>query len=282
VAWPATAASWASSRHAHTSGFATAFRHGIPALHILDVGSLGCTPGLFLGRIANFINGELHGRAVPDQTNPPPWSMKFPQQMHDWLVYGGEGVDLAQSQPQKLAALADAVTHVGVDSQEWRDALEIVNAEPATAQATADWMVRVINALIEQVQAGNEALIETLRPILTAFYPSQLIQAITDGPMLGGVLVLIWLRPRKPGVIGSWFLITYAALRIATEFFREPDQGVALLAGLSRGQVLSLLMLISGFICLAISQRRDVPRLGGLFANPPQAALAAGENRSAH
>jgi phosphatidylglycerol:prolipoprotein diacylglycerol transferase len=51
-----------------------AWRHGIP---ILSLGDLTCAVapiGILLGRIANFINGELWGRAAPDV----PWAMVFP------------------------------------------------------------------------------------------------------------------------------------------------------------------------------------------------------------
>ena len=47
-------------------------------LSILAVGDVVCTVvplGLFFGRIANFINGELFGRAAPEDL---PWAMVFP------------------------------------------------------------------------------------------------------------------------------------------------------------------------------------------------------------
>ncbi|MFZ5711031.1 MAG: prolipoprotein diacylglyceryl transferase [Pseudomonadota bacterium] len=48
-------------------------RHGIPIAQTADAFSLAVPPGLFLGRIANFINGELWGRP----TNMP-WGVIFP------------------------------------------------------------------------------------------------------------------------------------------------------------------------------------------------------------
>jgi prolipoprotein diacylglyceryltransferase len=113
--------------------------------------------------------------------------------------------------------------------------------------------------------ALHETVIATLKPLLTAYYPSQIMQAITDGPILIGVLTLIWLRPRKPGVVGAWFLIVYALLRVLSEFFRQPDAGVSLTLGLSRGQLLSVLMFVTGWVCLYIASRRDVPKVGGLL-----------------
>jgi phosphatidylglycerol:prolipoprotein diacylglycerol transferase len=46
---------------------------GIPILSLLDVAALATPPGLFLGRIANFINGELWGRPTD-----LPWAFVFP------------------------------------------------------------------------------------------------------------------------------------------------------------------------------------------------------------
>ena len=51
--------------------FAT--RRGIPMLSLGDVTSAVAPIGLFLGRIANFINGELWGRPTD-----VPWAMVFP------------------------------------------------------------------------------------------------------------------------------------------------------------------------------------------------------------
>jgi prolipoprotein diacylglyceryltransferase len=158
----------------------------------------------------------------------------------------------------------------------WRTAADPEAAPAAVAEASArldeleplreavssseGFLQHVVDAAI----AGNETVIGHITPLLTAYYPSQLIQALTDGPLLMAVLVTVWLVPRKAGVVGSWFLITYAALRIASEVFRQPDEGVALLLGLSRGQGLSVLMLLAGVVCLVIASRLPGPRLGGL------------------
>lgn len=49
-------------------------RRGYPPLSALDLGSAVAPLGLFLGRIANFVNGELWGRTAPDL----PWAIVFP------------------------------------------------------------------------------------------------------------------------------------------------------------------------------------------------------------
>lgn len=50
-----------------------AHRKGITALRLFDLGAVGAPIGLFLGRIANFINGELWGRETT-----APWGIVFP------------------------------------------------------------------------------------------------------------------------------------------------------------------------------------------------------------
>ncbi|WP_376986341.1 prolipoprotein diacylglyceryl transferase [Bosea sp. R86505] len=49
-------------------------RRGYPALSVFDLAAAVVPIGLFLGRIANFINAELWGRPAPDV----PWAMVFP------------------------------------------------------------------------------------------------------------------------------------------------------------------------------------------------------------
>jgi phosphatidylglycerol:prolipoprotein diacylglycerol transferase len=49
-------------------------RRGYPVLGIFDLAATVVPIGLFLGRIANFINAELWGRPAPDV----PWAMVFP------------------------------------------------------------------------------------------------------------------------------------------------------------------------------------------------------------
>lgn len=50
-----------------------AYRRKIPLLSMLDLGAVVTPIGLFLGRIANFVNGELWGRVTD-----VPWAVIFP------------------------------------------------------------------------------------------------------------------------------------------------------------------------------------------------------------
>jgi phosphatidylglycerol:prolipoprotein diacylglycerol transferase len=79
-------------------------------------------------------------------------------------------------------------------------------------------------------------------------HPSQIYEALGEGLFLG--LAMGWIRSRrlKPTgqVIAAFFLI-YGIVRIGLEFFREPDTGDPLWAGLSRGQWFSVGLGIVGF-----------------------------------
>jgi phosphatidylglycerol:prolipoprotein diacylglycerol transferase len=81
-------------------------------------------------------------------------------------------------------------------------------------------------------------------------HPSQIYEALGEGLLLG--LVMYWLRSKNlcpSGRVTGAFFVVYGILRIGVEFFREPDFGDPLLAGLSRGQWFSLgLVVVGGLI----------------------------------
>jgi len=56
-----------------------------------------------------------------------------------------------------------------------------------------------------------------------------------------------------PGRLAGEFLLGYAVARAIGEIFREPDVGVSLIFGLSRGTFYSIFMVIGGL--LMISQK---------------------------
>ncbi len=55
------------------AGWLYTLRHNIPTISTGDMVCLGLAPGLFLGRLANFINAELWGRPTD-----LPWGVAFP------------------------------------------------------------------------------------------------------------------------------------------------------------------------------------------------------------
>lgn len=198
--------------------------------HVFDAAALVCTPGLGLGRLANFINGELLGKIhSPPGTPGPWWTVQFPRELIDRP---------APLSPEQKIALADLVQRTS--GLEYRRGLV--------------WLVE---------HAGRfEA---ELRPLLSSRHPSQLYQMLTDGPILGGLLWLVWWRgrraggPRRDGIIGPTFLIGYGVLRVITEIWRLPDAqfgDAGRVYGLSRGQWLSVAMAAAGAALLIMRLAR--------------------------
>lgn len=89
-------------------------------------------------------------------------------------------------------------------------------------------------------------------PLGLARHPSQLYQATLEGLVL--FLIIFWYtrKPRPAWGATALFLMLYGSFRFLTEFVREPDEqiGFPLLGWMTRGQELSLPMIIIGFILM--------------------------------
>lgn len=87
-------------------------------------------------------------------------------------------------------------------------------------------------------------------------HPSQLYQFALEGLLLFVVLWLYSRQPRKTGEVSAAFLVGYAVLRFAVEYFREPDAflGIRWL-GLTQGQWLCVPMLLGGIGLWAWARR---------------------------
>jgi phosphatidylglycerol---prolipoprotein diacylglyceryl transferase len=77
-------------------------------------------------------------------------------------------------------------------------------------------------------------------------HPSQLYQAIAEGPILAVILFAAPRRRLLPGQLASVFLIAYGLLRIVTETFRETDSYLGNWHGFTNGQLLSIGIVLTG------------------------------------
>ncbi|MBB6520449.1 prolipoprotein diacylglyceryl transferase [Pseudoteredinibacter isoporae] len=85
-------------------------------------------------------------------------------------------------------------------------------------------------------------------------HPSQLYQAFLEGLVLFAILFWFSRKPRPRGAVGGLFLALYGCFRFIVEFVREPDahlQDQLWLGWVTRGQVLSLPMIIAGLLLIA-------------------------------
>lgn len=92
-----------------------------------------------------------------------------------------------------------------------------------------------------------------------ARHPSQLYQFALEGMLLFGLLFWFTQRPRPRWSAAGCFLLGYGVLRSAAELFREPDAhiGFDALGWITRGQLLSLPMIIVGAAIIIWAYRRD-------------------------
>ena len=94
-----------------------------------------------------------------------------------------------------------------------------------------------------------------------ARHPSQLYEAALEGVVL--FLIVVWFanKPRPQWATGALFIIGYGSFRFLVEFVRQPDShiGYDLFDWMSRGQILSLPMILIGVIVMVWAYKRGEP-----------------------
>ncbi len=181
--------------------------------------------GVFFGRIANFINGELYGRITDHSI-----AMKFPSELHDAARYSTARLMGFAEQCQSIAPeLNTNIAKVIASAR-------VENFNPHGA---------IVNTIIETSHKNPEVR-ELLGTILTPRHPSQLYEALVEGLFLFLALLAVRLKWKNlyHGVLTGLFFILYAGGRILVECYREPDS--ELIMGITKGQFYSTFMFAIG------------------------------------
>lgn len=90
-------------------------------------------------------------------------------------------------------------------------------------------------------------------------HPSQFYEAFTEGFLFYFVVLFLWKRKYRHGVISGVFGIWYAISRTFCELYREPDRQVGFLwGGITMGQLLSFVLFFAGVVLLTVALRREV------------------------
>ncbi len=211
--------------------FYYARRHKHETLYLMDLFAFGAPLGIFFGRIANFINGELLGRPCDPGF---PLAVKFPHELYD----------------------------MSPDQQ-----YEVYAALPPPDAVVPGLMMWTETVIVDLIQQGNRVVAVAVEPLLTPRHPSQLYAGVMEGLVVLAVLAVIWMKPRKPGLIAGLFCLTYAVMRIANEFFRMPDAHLIdrefAALNITRGQWLSALLFVGGLVLVVIALKRDAEPMGG-------------------
>lgn len=183
--------------------------------------------GLFFGRMANFINGELYGRVSEGLA----WAVKFPTALMD-----GRAPE-SQRFFEAAAAAADAEPSLAAAWQEVE----------RTAAAGGDPAALAQGAFFQELLVANresDAVARAIEPYLSPRHPSQIYEALLEGALL--FAILWWVRVRWPkaphGMLTGLFFGLYATFRIFAEQFRQPDVAWEIEGVLTKGQFLSIFM----------------------------------------
>jgi phosphatidylglycerol:prolipoprotein diacylglycerol transferase len=237
--------------------------HHLDWRRLVDLATLGGSIGIFFGRFANFINGELFGREASSALS---WAVKFPQEILLWPKHDlrpGVGLEIEHAE---LPRLTQAVQHLNtVTPEAWQQWLSEIPSLPSQPQYIAQGLEtkfhNTLKQIISAVQEGNQSVIDALSPHLTPRYPSQLVEAGLEGSLVLLAVIIFWRRPRKPGVVASFWLISYSLARIISEQFRLPDPNIGFqLFHLTRGQWLSLGTLFLGLLLFYVFNQASTPR----------------------
>lgn len=221
------------------------WKTGMNQLYLFDLMVVSGPLGIAFGRIANFINGELVGRTVDSSF---PLAVKFPSDILQWPTHLSDNVG-------KLQGLANVVEKIpGISKDQYLESLQQMSNSSSARNFVNDCLYKIIEA----IQTGNGAAKEAIAPLLESRHPSQLYAAFGEGFFIFIFLFLFWRKPKKPGLVGAMFVILYAVVRIITEQFRLPDAHIGYqLFGLTRGQWLSVVMLVIGLLLMFYWSRRD-------------------------
>jgi phosphatidylglycerol:prolipoprotein diacylglycerol transferase len=210
-----------------------AWKHKISWAAIADGLCIVGPIGVFFGRIANFINGELYGRIA----NGVPWAVKFP--------------DALQNPKLPESALFREALHAASEADpNFSEAIAILPNAAMGDQNYAFYFQKLTewNRESEKVSAAIE-------PYLSPRHPSQLYEGLLEGALLFLILWGVRLKfPKAPGgLLTGLFFGLYASFRIFAERFREPDAAWVIEGILTQGQFLSLFMYLfaAAFLGLA-------------------------------
>jgi phosphatidylglycerol:prolipoprotein diacylglycerol transferase len=228
--------------------------------NVFDVSALAVPAGIFVVRMANFINGELYGRLIVgadgkpvfDAASAPGWAMRFP------------------TSPEGMRAL----------EHHYYLALQEKFAETSVAERSGmsldQFVAPQVDALARKLPVDPDVWAK-VSPHVALRHPSQVYQALLEGLLVLGLVWLVRKRMPKRGMIAGVFLIGYALTRIPMELFREPDSvfdkdgrlgwwgSVLDSVSMTQGQFLSLLMALGGVSMLVLCGRSKNPHMESTF-----------------
>jgi len=178
--------------------------------------------GLFFGRMANFINGELYGRVA----HGVGWAMKFPLTLMDGNA------------PEAMRFDEAAAAAVAVEPK----LTTVYQTYEMASNQDYPYAKSALNEALLDANRHSDKVSDSIAPYLEPRHPSQLYEGLLEGLLLFIILYVVRVRfPKAPdGLLTGLFFSLYAIFRIFGEHFREPD--AAMVGAFSKGQFFSFFM----------------------------------------
>lgn len=189
--------------------------------------------GVFFGRMANFINGELFGHVSKANL---PWLVKFPGALFN------EKCQESKDYPNAMRVAIEASS-----GEPQQDLVQAFNSGFGSEQALA------------AAVRSSDSVTSAIEPFLLNRHPSQVYEGLLEGLLLFALLTTLRFRyPKLPnGTLTGLFFLLYALGRIFVEQFRVPDS--AMIGFLTKGQFYSLFFILIGISFLAFARRQNRP-----------------------
>ncbi len=190
--------------------------------------------GLALGRVGNFINGELWGHLTGK-----PWGVIFPRALRE----------ASQCAAMTEAEVARNWVCAHYSSAQLQQAASFSGF--SDSQLRALWRTGALNSFARE--------------------PSQLMECFLEGVVLFAFLWIYSRHPRRRYAVSGWFALLYGVFRFSVEFVRDPDPQLGYLLGtgwLTMGQLLSLPLVAVGLFLLWLSHRQPAPTQPGSAIEP--------------
>ena len=275
-------------------------KYKVSPVNIGDAACMVVPIGLFFGRIANFINGELYGHA----TNVA-WAVKFPSEIYSPTngtieVPAGKIMEMqtaiANYVGQHWQELTSQEVRDYVSNADHSDLRSILTKQFGTLNFSSPVQLSDMKRTIASYvsidpqsitpadlgawwQHGHTALTQVMAQwfdmILPARHPSQLYEALLEGVLLFTICWTIGRLWRKDGMASGAFLTLYPIMRIIGEQFRVGDSALAgTHATVGAGVIYSLLMFVPG-VCYWIYWIRRDRRIAWIPPGPETGAKPA-------
>ena len=131
-----------------------------------------------------------------------------------------------------------------------------INAELWGAPSSLPWAMK-----LSCERFPPDRYIDFAGPLcFSARHPTQLYEMLLEGLLLFAILWFISSKPRPVMTVSGYFLVLYGIARCGVELIRLPDAHIGYLMNtdwLTRGIVLSVPMILFGFIFIIYAQREN-------------------------